>query len=411
LNQDFISMPNAQDTVEKVQTHFQDYRLNSAFQPIFGLGHRRAVGFEALIRARSPHNEPASPAVLFQKAKELSQTQTLDRICQQLHIHHFAQYAPDDRWLFLNVDTETITSKSYRDGFLAQSMAAEQLPFHQLVVEITEGAIRDKAVLIDAVEHFRGLGALVALDDFGTGYSNFDRIWRLAPDIIKLDRSIVVESAQHGGRKLRRMLPNLVSMMHEAGIMVLAEGVETKDQGLMALDADIDFVQGFYFGRPLGQINESTAKLPGLEQLTADFADTAVDQDCRDRQLLAPYIDMFRASAEAIEQGCDIDLSCRALLDMPRTERCYLLDARGEELAYLPAPIERRGKDARCRPIADTAGAAWFRRPYFRAALYDRRRVKTSRPFLSATDMSMCITLSIAGGGDDCRVLCCDIIW
>src|SRR5215510_15562581 len=79
------------------------------------------------------------------------------------------------------------------------------------------------------------------LDDFGAGYSNFDRIWRLRPDIVKIDREmtrrVTVEPLA------RRMFTGIISVLHEAGALVCVEGIETEAEALCAIDANADLIQ------------------------------------------------------------------------------------------------------------------------------------------------------------------------
>lgn len=391
---------------------FRAYRLHSAFQPIFSLSHRRPVGFEALVRPQLGANIPVSPAGLFGWAADHGELRALDAACQRLHVHNFAAIAPPARWLFLNVDAQTITSHGFDDGMLASILEEASLTPHRLVIEILEGRIRDEGLLLEAVDYFRSFGAQVALDDFGTGHSNFDRVWRLAPDIIKLDGSLMAQAEAHHSDRLRRMLPNLVALMHEAGSFVLAEGIETHDQGLIALDADIDFVQGFHFGCPTDTIDaEETAETTAaLETLTRHFAESASQEQQAARQSLAPHLDVFRAVADALEQGTDFDDAVTSLLTLPRTARVYLLNDWGEEVAHYRGVEDRPPRSRRFDPVADTSGGTWFRRGYFRSAVNEPRRVQISRPYRSSTGTSLCVTLSVCSPDTPHRVFCCDVM-
>jgi EAL domain-containing protein (putative c-di-GMP-specific phosphodiesterase class I) len=90
------------------------------------------------------------------------------------------------------------------------------------------------------ISHFRQLGCLIAIDDFGAGHSNFDRIWDLQPDIVKIDRRLI-QDAGHS-RRVERILTGIVSLLHEAGSLVVVEGVETEDEALVAIAANADMV-------------------------------------------------------------------------------------------------------------------------------------------------------------------------
>ncbi len=119
---------------------------------------------------------------------------------------------------------------------------------HQVVVEILETGTSDEAKLVDAARLYRKLGCRIAIDDFGIGFSNFDRLWRLHPDYVKIDRSVTASAVRETHARL--VLANLVKLIHECGAKVIVEGIETRDEALTALEVGADFVQGYYFARP-----------------------------------------------------------------------------------------------------------------------------------------------------------------
>lgn len=386
------------------------YRLHSAFQPIFSLSHRRAVGFEGLLRPVDADGQAVTPTDYFRHARQTRPIAELDRECRELHIRNFSAAGLDGRWLFLNLEPAIITDRVFDDGRLLSALEAAGLSPDLLVVEILESAISDEGVLRDAVAYFRSIGATLALDDFGAGHSNFDRIWRLAPDIIKLDRSLIVEAEQHRTDRLQRMLPNLVSLMHEAGSLVLAEGIETEDQALVAMDADLDFAQGFYFAKPQSLVSADIRESEDtLERLTRSFVTSTIVDERTERLHNEPYIETFREATVQIENGTSIEQAIQLLLNMPRTARYYLLNTWGEQIALhygLRHPDNHASQPA---PISGTTGGSWYRRQYFRAAMSEPNRLQVSRPYLSTADAHMCITLSVACGSPPRYVLCCDI--
>jgi EAL domain-containing protein (putative c-di-GMP-specific phosphodiesterase class I) len=81
-----------------------------------------------------------------------------------------------------------------------------------VVLEIVESLVADSTHLIEALESYQKLGYRIAIDDFGSRESNFDRLWNLSPDIVKLDRSLVVQSVVN--TRARRVLPKLVEIIH-----------------------------------------------------------------------------------------------------------------------------------------------------------------------------------------------------
>lgn len=120
------------------------------------------------------------------------------------------------------------------------------------MLEILESRVDELPRLQDAVDAYRSRGFRVAIDDFGCQHSNFDRLWRLTPDIVKLDRSLIVQASED--KRVRRILPKIVEIIHDLGAQVVVEGIETLDQHVLALDAGTDLMQGFYYARPSAEV-------------------------------------------------------------------------------------------------------------------------------------------------------------
>jgi EAL domain-containing protein (putative c-di-GMP-specific phosphodiesterase class I) len=120
----------------------------------------------------------------------------------------------------------------------------------RVCVEVLEDGGADEAMLRKVISAYRELGSTIAMDDFGLGRSNFDRIVSLRPDLVKIDRAILVAAV--GDSKSRSMLPAIVELLHEAGSQVAVEGIESVDEALIAMESGADLVQGHFFGAPGG---------------------------------------------------------------------------------------------------------------------------------------------------------------
>lgn len=389
---------------------FGEYRIQSVFQPIFSMGHRRVVGFEALVRGRDLDDELVSPATLFGRASCDATESQLDQICQRVHVDNFSRDAPDNNWLFLNIDPATLHNKQYRDEFLPGVLEQADFPFHRLVVEVLETPAVDESDLLDAVQYFRSLGALVALDDFGVGRSNFDRIWRLAPDIIKLDRSIIWEASKHLTGSLRRMLPNLIAMMHEAGSLVLIEGIENETQLMLALDAEADFVQGFYMAHPAHAIAALEDSTPEMEDLNRKLAASEFHPSGSCHDTFKAYIQEIRSIRGKFNPGVALGNACATLLAMSNVLRVFVLDEEGHEIIAFLSEQNKQSPDKRFSPMVNTAGGNWAQREYFREAINQPQQVHVSRPYLSSTEGRMCLMLSISNQAEPRRVFCCKLL-
>jgi EAL domain-containing protein (putative c-di-GMP-specific phosphodiesterase class I) len=110
----------------------------------------------------------------------------------------------------------------------------------RLVLEVQE--------VSSSLEPLRERGIEIALDDFGTGYSNFESIAELAPELVKLDREVIAGVRIHSRR--HQLLTSLAALCMAQGAVVVAEGVETRDELLAVMAAGIPLAQGYYLGRP-----------------------------------------------------------------------------------------------------------------------------------------------------------------
>ena len=400
--------------LEENEAFFGDYfsiRINSAYQPIFSLAHRRAIGFEALARPVGADGSPVPPRMVFGETRDDAENTFLDRLCRLVHARNFMAQADDTSWLFLNVDASVTAYGKSHGAFFGQMLERCRIPPYRVVVEILEGKIRDESLLVEAAQYYKEMGCLVAIDDFGAGHSNFERIWRILPHIVKLDRSIVTQAA--ASRTVRRIVPNLVNLIHEAGSLVLMEGIETEEEALIALDSDIDLVQGYYFARPSRLIPAHRHAIPHLDELCAQYKISSKKISCRHKQELHAYEDAFEVFVKQYKAGSTPAKACSAFLGLPRADRCYVLDRDGRQWGEsFISPNASMLSDPRFHPLSDSSDAIWARRHYFRRAIGKPGEIQVSRPYLSIAGGNMCITLSVAiFFGKEMVVLCGDLKW
>lgn len=387
-------------------------RLSSAFQPIVSLLHRNLVGHEALLRAWDMRaRQPISPMELFDALGTDAEVVHFDRLCRALHVKNSMLRGLNDTWLFLNITPNVVVQGRHYGSFFQQLLRRHRLAPQRVVIELVEDVIDDEGKLADAVAFFKELGCLVAIDDFGAGHSNFERIWRVQPDIVKLDRSFTVQVTRDA--RVRRIVSGLVTLIHEAGCLVLMEGLETEEEALIAMDADVDLAQGYFLGKPAAQPLGSAAVQPLFRQLEDAFQGRVQREKNRHSADVQQCVQQVEQCARLLSSGIDLPDVCRRLLETPGLQRCYLLDAKGEQLGHNIEPaIDRDELDRRFDPLSDTQNANWSRRPYFRRAIHRPGEVQMTRPYLSARDARYCVTLSVAYRfQDDIRVFCADLSW
>ncbi len=224
------------------------FYLSSHFQAIFSAEQHRPVAYEALIRATSADGLSIAPPQLFESVPEGEARTKFDRQCRSLQVGKFSELGDARSWLSLNLDPYVAVDGRRFGSFFAQMLESHAFPANRVAVELTELPLQAEDSLASAVDYYRELGCQIVIDDFGAGHSNFDRIWRLKPHIVKIDREmtrrVTTDPVAH------RMFAGIVSVLHDAGALVCVEGIETEAEALCAIDANADLLQGYYFARP-----------------------------------------------------------------------------------------------------------------------------------------------------------------
>lgn len=147
-----------------------------------------------------------------------------------------------------------VTAGDLADRRLAERVASACERFDvspdRVCVELTEShAVQDVALVRSHLRRLRRLGCRTSLDDFGAGYSSLGVLSELPVDEVKLDRSLLAGPPSLARRR-RVVLGATVELAHELGTRVVLEGVETPRQLALAVELDVDVVQGFLLARP-----------------------------------------------------------------------------------------------------------------------------------------------------------------
>jgi EAL domain-containing protein (putative c-di-GMP-specific phosphodiesterase class I) len=206
-------------------------------QPIVALTDGLRVGAEAL--SRFPPEWVKPPDVVFAEAELIDMSVELELLAARSAV----AYLPDiSGYLSINFSPETLLDERCL-AFL------EEVPADRIVIELSEhDSVQDYDLLAAALSPLRAKGMRLAIDDVGVGFSSLRHIVSSAPDVIKLDLSIIAGVATD--QVLRTLARSLADFGHEIGTAIVAEGVETKEDAVALLDVGIDYGQGWYFGRP-----------------------------------------------------------------------------------------------------------------------------------------------------------------
>lgn len=381
--------------------------LDSAFQPVLSITHQRVVGYEALLRVTDAAGHAVAPADLFATV-DGADAQQLDELARCLHLANFVGQGIATGWIFLNTLPRSARAADPAQAAIDGLCRHFDFPHERVVIEVLEQRGGDEpGSFVDERPAAGGRDFLVALDDFGAGFSNFDRVWRYRPDIVKLDRSLVVRAAS--GESHVAFIAELVSILHHAGTMVLAEGVETEAQLMVLMQADVDLVQGFWFGEPKASVREASAAAPALAQsMWQRFTEYQRSTEMIEQVNFGALSHAMLRGARVLTGGGSLEAAAAAIFGDSHAQRVFAADEQGgQHEPSIAAPGV--GPPARLAPFYPDTDSNWSRREYFRRALAAPGRVAVMGPHYSLNDGEFCYTAAIAlDYGGATHVLCAD---
>src|SRR5262245_38882375 len=253
--------------------------IRAVFQPIVRLSDLEPIGYEGLARFPSPPGLVALPPdVTLAAAARSGLRDDLEVACWAAMTG--AGEPPHGRLLFVNVAPDAL-------GHPGLAELAERRP-SRLVIELTEqDAVQDIRRIQERLRPWIARGALIAVDDAGAGFTSLEYVAEIRPDFLKLCRGMVTGVDLDDSRQA--VLRATVAFAREVGARVVAEGVERPEELAILRAAEVDFGQGWLFGRP-------GAPWP--------------DEPARDRCLVvAPgggRLERAVASAETVRDACTV---------------------------------------------------------------------------------------------------------
>ena len=206
-------------------------------QPIVDLATGVRVGSEAL--SRFPTAWGKAPDVCFAEAHSVGLGHELELVALDRAAEHLTAV---EGYVAMNISPATLLLPEF-------AALMERLPLERVLLELSEhDQVEDYDALAAALAPFRARGMRLAIDDVGAGFSSLRHIVVTAPDVLKMDRSIV--SGVDTDPVLTRLVGSLVEFGHGGGATVVAEGVETAAEAGVLRDLGVDLGQGWFFGRP-----------------------------------------------------------------------------------------------------------------------------------------------------------------
>ncbi len=239
-----------------VQNAIDNDGFDVYYQPIYSNSKKAFVSAEALVRLKDTQTLGfISPEVFIPIAEENGMIRELGnivfrKVCQFVSENNLASYGI--QYVEVNLSGAQFMDDKLNE-ILSSYVKEYNVPPEFINLEITETASIEAAAMLEYNMHrLKECRFKFSMDDFGTGYSNLAKIAQSDFDLIKLDKSLLWPCFEKEGQKdARIILESSVDMILKLGKMIVAEGVETKEQVDYLTEQGVEYLQGYYFSRPL----------------------------------------------------------------------------------------------------------------------------------------------------------------
>lgn len=231
------------DKKEDLNRLLDEKLVDYHFQPIVDARNGQVMAYEALMRSRM--ESLPSPDIILELARSQSKLYLVEKLTFFESMRAFQAFdLPENIRLFVNsIGTQRLSDE---DEIALREAYGDLVK--RLVIEITESDY-NRDLLSYKEKMAREWGSRLAIDDYGSGYSNNSLLLKVTTDYVKIDMSIVRNIDKDVDRE--DILAGILSYAHERGIKVIAEGVETQGELAKLIALNIDYVQGYFVGRPI----------------------------------------------------------------------------------------------------------------------------------------------------------------
>ena len=243
-----------QHIIDEMDAALAEQQFIVYFQPKYQLKRMAPYGAEALVRWKKPSGEIVLPnefIPIFERNGFITKLDyyVWEKVCQFIdsELSQGRNPAP----ISVNVSRVNLYNPDFMDS-LIDLIHRYHIPPHYLNLELTESVFSEDAELIQrAVNYLHDAGFTILMDDFGSGYSSLNILKDVDLDVLKIDMKFF--SKGNTAEKGAKIIEAVIRMAESLDMMVIAEGVEEKHQVDFLNDLGCDYIQGYYFGRPMSQ--------------------------------------------------------------------------------------------------------------------------------------------------------------
>ena len=250
---DFVEQMRKEKSMEQMLDEaMKEDRIEVFYQPIFSTRAKKFVSAEALVRMRDRDGNLVPPGAFIAVAEANGKILQLgeivfEKVCRFFTKEQLEQYGL--HYIEVNLSVVQCGYPGLADDYIG-IMEKHQINPRYINLEITESAsMAAKKTLLENMRRLMEYGVCFSLDDFGTGQSNLNYIVDMPVDIVKFDREM--SQAFFQDEKAKYVMNAAMQMIHGMKLKIVSEGIETEEQYLAMEELSIDYIQGYYFSKPL----------------------------------------------------------------------------------------------------------------------------------------------------------------
>jgi len=270
---------NISELQHDIQYAIERKELMIFYQPIIEAKTRKVVAAEALMRWNHPTHGLIPPFLFIPLMEKTGFIIEAGRYLIKEVIHQQAKWKEfgfEEITVSLNASMREVESKGYISYISAQLKEYQVRP-NSIKVEITESlAMGNAEKMFNTLAHLRGAGVLLSLDDFGTGYTSFAYLTKIPANTLKIDKSFIDDMLEDD--KSQQVVHAIIEVGHALEMDIVAEGVETAKSAQRLTELGCDYLQGYYFDKPLPGF-EMQGKLQKIQTLSEDGSKQGHDED------------------------------------------------------------------------------------------------------------------------------------
>jgi diguanylate cyclase len=245
-------MKRRSQVIEIIKRAVEQDLFTISIQPIYSIKDGTYTKAEALLRLTDQHLGVINPSEFIPLAEETGLIISIGKLVTK----KTAMLIEKCNDLGIYLDSISVNYSVHHMSYahliedITKTIEETKIFPSQLKIEITESIfISEYSQIINNIEALNKVGVGIHLDDFGTGFSNLASVVKLPLELIKFDRTLIMES--FGNPKSIAMVEGLIHAFRRSGFPTLAEGVETDNQEIMVQEMGFDYIQGYHKSKPL----------------------------------------------------------------------------------------------------------------------------------------------------------------